>query len=78
MSSIASALCGMFDGMHSTSPAWTVDLFAIDPELQRPIEDVSQLLVVMAVFGNDASLFQEHAGQHDFLADNELTLQQRV
>ncbi len=32
----------------------------------------------MAVLGDDAAFFQEHAGQHNFLADDELALQERV
>lgn len=34
------------------------DFFAIDPELERAVEDVSELLVVVAVFGNDAAFFR--------------------
>jgi len=33
---------------------------------------------VVAVLGDDTALFQEHARQHNFLADDELALQQRV
>ena len=35
------------------------DFFAVDPELQCAIEDVGELLVVMAVLGNDAAFFQK-------------------
>ena len=38
-------------GMHH-------DFLAADPELQRTIEDVSELFVVVAVLGNDASPFR--------------------
>ena len=34
------------------------DLFAVDPELQRAVEDIGELLVVMAVFGNNAAFFE--------------------
>ena len=50
------------------------DLFAVDPELESAFEDVGELLVVMAVLGDDASFFQKDAGEHDFLADDELAL----
>jgi len=33
------------------------DLFAVDPELERAVEDVGELLVVVAVFGDDAAFF---------------------
>ena len=48
---------------------------AVDPELQRTIQYVRQLLVVMAVLGDDASLFKQDARHHNFLADHELALQ---
>src|SRR5260370_21743231 len=50
------------------------DLPAVNPELQRTFEDVSQLLVVMTVLGNDAAFLQQHARQHDLLANYKLTL----
>ena len=77
VSSIASALCGMcagckhFAGVHH-------DLLAVDPELQRAIEDVGELLVVMAVHRDDAAFLQQHPRHHDLLADHKLALQQRV
>src|SRR5260370_13109199 len=54
------------------------DLLAVNPELQRTVEDVSQLLVVMAVLRDNASFLQQHARQHDFLANHKLTLQERL
>ncbi len=54
------------------------DFFTVDPELQRAVENVRELLVVVAVLGDNASLLQQHAGRHDFLPDHELPLQQRV
>jgi hypothetical protein len=54
------------------------DFFAVYPKLERAFEDVGELFVGMAVLGDDASFFQEDAGEHDFLADDELALQERV
>ena len=54
------------------------DFFAVDPELERAFENVGELLVVVAVLGDDAAFLQQHASQHDFLADDELALQERV
>lgn len=54
------------------------DFLAIDPELERTLNDVRELFVVMRMLGDDASLFQKHARQHNLLPDNELSLQQRV
>jgi hypothetical protein len=54
------------------------DFFAVDPELERTVQDVGELFVVVAVLGDDASFFQEHARQHDFLSDDELALQERL
>src|SRR5579862_2294501 len=36
------------------------DFFAVNPKLKRAVENVGQLLVVVAMLGNDASLLQEH------------------
>ena len=38
------------------------DLPGARTELQRSIENVSQLLVMVAMFGNNATLFQQHTG----------------
>ncbi len=54
------------------------DFLPVDPELQRPIQNVGDLLVVVAVFGDDATLFQEHARDHYFLANDKLALQQGI
>jgi len=54
------------------------DFAAIDPELESAFENVGELLVVVAVLGDDASFFEQHARQHNVLAYHELALQQRV
>ena len=54
------------------------DLLAVNSELERAIEDISQLLVVMAVLRHDAAFFQQHARHHNLLPDDELPLQQRI
>lgn len=54
------------------------DFFSVDPELERAIKNVGDLLVVMAVLGNDASFFQQNASQHDVLADDEMAPQKRI
>ncbi len=51
------------------------DLLAVDPELQGTFQDVSELLVVMAVLRNNASSFKQDPGQHDVPAYDELALQ---
>ncbi len=33
---------------------------------------------MVAVLGDDAAFLQQHARQHNFLADDELALQQRI
>src|SRR6267143_2696311 len=48
------------------------NLFAVDPEFQRPLQDVGDLLVVVAVFGHNASLLEQHAGKHDILPNHEV------
>ena len=54
------------------------DLFAVDPELQRALENVGELLVVVAVQRDDAALLHENASHHNVVADDEMALQQRV
>jgi hypothetical protein len=54
------------------------DFLTVDPELQRSVENVSELFVMVAVLGNDATFFKEHARQHNFLADDELPSQQWI
>src|SRR5208283_5566141 len=54
------------------------NLFAIDPEFQRAFQDVSDLLVVMAVLRNDASLLEQDASEHDVLPDHEVAAKQGV
>src|SRR5450631_3470531 len=77
VSASASAECGMLGGMVRTSPAH-YNLFAVDPELQRAFQDVGDLLVVVAVFGHDASFLEQDAGEHDVLPDNEVAAKQGV
>ena len=64
--------------MQSTSPAWTDDFPAVDPEFQRPVQDVSELFVVVAVLGDDAAFFQQHSRHHNLLTNDELPLQERI
>ena len=78
VSSIASALCGIFDGNAQDLSRVHHDFLIIDPELECALDDVRQLLVVMRVLRDDTSFLEQHACQHDFLADHKLALQQRV
>jgi hypothetical protein len=50
------------------------DLLAVNPELQRSIQNVGELFVMVAVLGNNAALFQQHTREHNFLANHELPL----
>ena len=54
------------------------DFFVVDPEFKRTFDYVGELLVVMVMLGNDAPLLEEHPRQHDFLANHELPLKQRI
>src|SRR3989454_7555136 len=54
------------------------DFFAVNPEFQRTFQNISNLLVVMAVLGNDAAPLEEDACQHDVLPDDKLPLQQGI
>jgi hypothetical protein len=54
------------------------DFFAVDPELEGAFEDIGDLLIVVAVQGDNAALLHEDAGDHDVLADYQLALQERV
>ncbi len=54
------------------------DDLAVDPEFQSAFEDVGDLLVLMAVLGNDAAFFEQDAGEHHIFADHEVTLEERV
>jgi len=52
------------------------DFLAVDPEFERSFENVGELLVVVVVFRDDAAFFEQHASEHDALADYELALQE--
>src|SRR5229473_4607858 len=52
--------------------------FAVDPEFQRALQHIGNLLVVVAVFGHKASLLEQDSGEHDVLPDNEVAAKQRV
>jgi hypothetical protein len=54
------------------------NLSPVDPELQRTVQDVRELLVVVAVLGDHAAFFQQHPRHHNLLTDDELPLQERV
>src|SRR5580765_3115637 len=54
------------------------NFFAVDIELERALDDVGQLLVVMAVKRDNTSLLEQHAGQHDLLSNHKLALQERI
>jgi hypothetical protein len=54
------------------------NLLAVNPKLQRPVENVCKLFVVVAVLGNNAPFLKKHSREHNFLTDYKLPLQQRV
>src|SRR5262249_54572501 len=54
------------------------DFLAIDPEFKGAVENIGDLLVVVAVQRHDTSFFHEDTCDHNLLPYNELTLQQRV
>ncbi len=60
-----------FPGTHD-------DLFSIDRKLQRAIQDVRHLLIVMLMHGDVGSLFQEHARKHQFVAHDHFAVDQVV
>ena len=60
-----------FAGIHDKN-------LSVDPELQCPVENIGDLFVGVAVFGDDAAFLKQNAGQHDILANDEMALQQRV
>ena len=64
------------DGEHL--PGANHQFLAINPELERAVKDVGDLLVVVAVLWDDAALLQQHAGQHHVFADDEVTLEERI
>jgi hypothetical protein len=71
VSSRATAMCGTFDGISSTSPrAQDVHLGTVLPnvEARRALEDVRELLVVMRVLRDDTAFVEVDAGEHHALA----------
>lgn len=60
-----------FAGAHN-------DFFAINPELQRALQNVRQLLVVMAMLGYDTTFLQQHTCEHKLLAGDELTIEKGI
>jgi hypothetical protein len=54
------------------------NFFAVDPELQRTLENISDLLVLVAMQRNNAALLHQHSSHHDVLPDDQLPLQQRI
>src|SRR5271165_6201867 len=79
------------DGVHECfSPVWHVrwngqnlariyhNLFAVNAEFQRAFQNVSDLLVVMAVFGDEASFLEQDASDHHILSDDKVAAKQRV
>src|SRR3984893_6860475 len=60
-----------FAGIHH-------DLLAVDPELERALQHICELLIVMAMQWDDAALLHQDARDDDGLTDNNLALQQRL
>src|SRR5712692_6187010 len=54
------------------------DFFAVNGEFQRAFEDVGNLLIVMRMHGHVRTLLEQHARQHDFVADHHFTVDQRI
>ena len=54
------------------------DFAAINCELQRAGVRQRNLFVEMAVHGNNTALLQKNAGDHDLIADDELTIEEWV
>ena len=80
MSSSASARCGTFDGIVRISPALHRHvLLAVlaEPEAQRALEDVRDLLALVRVRLHDRALLQEHLRDHRALAVDETALDLR-
>src|SRR5689334_18550378 len=51
-------------------------LIFADPESQCTFEDVRQLLVLVRVLGNDATLLEIHVSEHHAVAGDELAIEQ--
>ena len=58
--------------MCRTSPSRTVISSPSDQELQRPLQDVGDLLALVVVHRHDRALFQVNLGQHLALAGDDL------
>jgi hypothetical protein len=54
------------------------DFAAINGKFQGAFEDVGYLLVVMVMQGDVRAFLQQHAGQHDFVADHHLAVDERI
>ena len=54
------------------------NLFAVDPEFQRALQHIGDLLVVMTVFGHKASFLEQDAREHDVLPDNKVAPKQGI
>ena len=81
VSSSASASCGTFGGMCSTSPAPSVDhLLAVLAELeaQPPFENPRDLLVLVRVLRHDGVLREIDLREHRLLARDEAPADERV
>ncbi len=54
------------------------DFAAIDGKFQGAFENVGNLLVVMVVQRDVRAFLQQHARQHDFVADHHLAVDERI
>ena len=54
------------------------NFLAVDPELQRPFQNVAHLLVHVAVQRDDASLLEQDARHHEPVAHHELAVEEGV
>ena len=68
--------------MQRTSPARTVISLSpglgLEDEFQRALEDVADLFVVVVMQGDDCSLFEQDAGDHDVRPDEELAADEGI
>ena len=54
------------------------NFFAVDGEFQRAFQDVGDLLVVVMMQRDVRAFFHQHAGEHDFFADDHFAVDQRI
>src|SRR5689334_1342780 len=54
------------------------NLLASNPEFQGAFQNVGDLFVFVAMLRHDATLFQKNAGEHDLVARNHLSIQERI